>query len=212
MSEEIIKRADSVLDLTLVPWKSIDALSRSLRMLSDQLDDGSNFGRVEAMSASVAATIFNKLAVPEKQVIDKAVDALNAKGWDWSPGTATPQMVVDTAYKAILSELLRLNAKTQAEKIAWPEPTFDGWRDVWKINDLAYSQDREAAFLMAKAVNGYRAASCPAQDWRHARRPKTEYWPSIEVWEIDEIGHAEREEVADLIADAILWHRTSETI
>jgi hypothetical protein len=45
-----------------------------------------------------------------------------------------------------------------------------------------------------------------------AHRPKTEYWPSIEAWEIDEIGHAEREEVADLIADAILWHRTSETI
>jgi hypothetical protein len=212
MTEDAIKRADALLDFKLVPWKSIDALTHSLRMLSDQLDDGSNFGRVEAMSVSVAADILDKLAIPEKPVIEKAVQALNAAGWDWSSGSATPQMVVDTAYKAILYELLRLNAKARAEKVAWPEPTFDGWRDVWKINDLAYSENKDSAFLMARAVNGYRAASCPAQDWRHARRPKTEYWPSSEVWEIDEIGHAEREEVADLIADAILWHRTSETL
>jgi hypothetical protein len=212
MSEDAIKRADSVLDLKHVPWESIDDLSHSLRGLSHQLNDGGNFSRVEALSVSVAADIFEKLAVPEKPVIEKAVQALNAKGWDWSAGAATPQMVVDTAYKAILSELLRLNAKTQAEKIAWPEPTFDGWRDVWKINDLAYSEDKDAAFLMANAVNGYRTASCPAQDWRNELRPKLEYWPSIEVWEIDEIGYAQRGEVAELIADAVLWHRTSETI
>lgn len=198
------RSADYPLSLKpLIPWKSIVDLVSYLRRVEETLDDGSNFGRVDAMSVSVAADILESLGKPSvAALIEAAKIAARDESWRHS---AVPEAVIETAHLAALEAMLSTFNEIGARKTFWPAPKYDAWRQCHKIADHAYSEDQTHANLIVENVNAYIAAGEPyiADD----DKGRLEIWKLLgeEVWFIDDVGFSDDETNANLISAAFAW-------
>lgn len=206
MPENNPERADHVLSLSIVPWKTLYDLVAYLRKVSETLDDGSNFGRVDGMSVAVAADILEGLGKPGRDALNAGADATYAKHWNWNSGRTSPQTLIETAHKAVLNAMVTIASKPRAEKLAWPAPKYDAWRQCHIIGDLAYSESKDDAEMIVERVNAYILAGEPFTPDEHKARPEVEFLGGIDAWGIADIAYAEKKENADLIAAAICWH------
>jgi len=197
--------ADHSLSLqSLIPWRNIESLVTYLRRVEDTLDDGSNFGRVDALSVSVAADILESLGKPSINVLTQAAKIATEKGVDWSRDSA-PEPFTETAHLAVLQAMLTTFSEIGARKTFWPAPVYDAWRQCHKIADHAYSEDEAQAKLIVENVNAYIAAGEPyvADD----DKGRLEVWKLLgeDVWFIDDVGYSDDEAKANLIAAAFAW-------
>jgi hypothetical protein len=205
MTNTTERSADHSLSLQrLIPWRDIQSLVSYLRRVEDTLDDGSNFGRVDAMSVSVAADILESLGKPSVNVLNQAVKIAADKRSDWSRDSV-PEAVVETAHLSALEAMLTTFSEIGARKTFWPAPVYDAWRQCHKISDHAYSEDENQAKLIVENVNAYIAASEPHIADDDKGRP--EVWKLLgdDVWFIDDIGYSDDEAKAGLISAAFAW-------
>jgi hypothetical protein len=199
------RSADHSLSLQgLIPWKNIPSLVSYLRRVEDILDDGSNFGRVDAMSVSVAADILESLGKPSVNVLSQAAKIAAEKRSEWSGGSV-PEAVIETAHLSALEAMLTTFSEIGARKTFWPAPVYDAWRQCHKIADHAYSEDQAHANLIVENVNAYMAAGEPyvADD----DKGRLEIWKLLgqDVWFIDDVGFSDDETKANLISAAFAW-------
>ncbi|TLX16255.1 hypothetical protein [Rhizobium sp. MHM7A] len=206
MTEITEDRADHVLSLQLIPWKDIESLVKRLRLIQDDMDDGSNFGRVDAMSIGVAANILESLGKPSVSVLSQAAKIAAEKRSDWSQDSV-PEAIVETAHLSALEAMLRTFSEIGARETFWPAPVYDAWRQCHKIGDHAYSEDEAQAKLIAENVNAYLAAGEPYMAEDDRGRP--EVWKLLgeDVWFIDDVGYSDDETKANLIAAAFAWRK-----
>jgi hypothetical protein len=205
MTNNAERSADHLLSLKpLIPWKNIADLVSYLRRVEDTLDDGSNFGRVDAMSVSVAADILESLGKPSVGVMAKAVKIAAREREDWGQGDV-PEALIETAHLAALEAMLTTYSEIGARKTFWPAPVYDAWRQCHKIADHAYSEDQANANLIVENVNAYIAAGEPyiADD----DKGRLEIWKLLgqDVWFIDDVGFSDDETKANLISAAFAW-------
>lgn len=205
MTEITEDKADHVLSLQLIPWKDIESLVERLRLIQDDMDDGSNFGRVDAMAVSVAASILEALGKPGSGALNEAAKIAAGQSADWNDGNRHPQEVIETAHLAALEAMLATFNKIAAERAFWPAPVYDAWRQCHKTGDHAYSEDEAQAKLIVENVNAYLAAGEPYMAEDDKGRP--EVWKLLgeDVWFIDGIGYSDDETKASLIAAAFAW-------
>ncbi len=199
------RSADHPLSLQpLIPWKNIGDLVSYLRRVEDTLDDGSNFGRVDAMSVSVAADILESLGKPSVAVMTEAAKIAARDRQDWSQGDV-PEAIIETAHLAALEAMLTTFSEIGARNTFWPAPVYDAWRQCHKIADHAYSEDQAHANLIVENVNAYMAAGEPyvADD----DKGRLEIWKLLGegVWFIDDVGFSDDEAKANLISAAFAW-------
>lgn len=199
------RSADHSLGLQgLIPWRNIESLVTYLRRVEDTLDDGSNFGRVDAMSVSVAANILESLGKPSVSVLGQAAKIVSEQHGDWSRDSV-PEAVIETAHLSALEAMLTTFSEISARKTFWPAPVYDAWRQCHKIADHAYSEDEAQAKLIVENVNAYIAAGEPyvADD----DKGRLEVWKLLgqDVWFIDDVGYSDDEAKANLIAAAFAW-------
>jgi hypothetical protein len=87
----------------------------------------------------------------------------------------------------------------------WPDPSWDGWRDVWLIAQDAYSTDEEKARGLVATVNAYIEAGAPEVVLPTGEEMPPEYFDHIEIWEIADELWAWNEETAYLAVRALRW-------
>lgn len=205
MTHNAERSADHLLGLkSLIPWRNIADLVSYLRRVEDTLDDGGNFGRVDAMSVSVAADILESLGKPSVAVMAEAAKIAARERQDWSL-VDVPETVIESAHLAALEAMLTTFSEIGARKTFWPAPVYDAWRQCHKIADHAYSEDQAHANLIVENVNAYLAAGEPyvADD----DEGRLEIWKLLgeEVWFIDDVGFSDDEAKANLISAAFAW-------
>lgn len=205
MTNTTERAADHSLSLQrLIPWRNIESLVTYLRRVQDTLDDGSNFGRVDAMSVGVAANILESLGRPSVSVLSQAAKIAAEKRPKWSQDSV-PEAVVETAHLSALEAMLTTFSEIGARVTFWPVPVYDAWRQCHKIADHAYSEDEAQAKLIVENVNAYIAAGEPyvADD----DKGRLEVWKLLgqDVWFIDDVGYSDDETKANLIAAAFAW-------
>ena len=205
MTSNAERPADHVLSLKpLIPWKTIQDLVSYLRRVEETLDDGSNFGRVDAMSVSVAADILESLGKPSVAAMSEAVRIAAQQRSNWIENSL-PEVVVETAHLAALEAMLSTFNEIGARKTFWPAPKYDAWRQCHKIADHAYSEDEDYANLIVQNVNAYISAGEPyiADD----DKGRLEVWKLLgeDVWCIDDVNYSDDEGKANLISAAFAW-------
>jgi hypothetical protein len=208
MSEKHIRRADHLLQLSNIPWRDIPKLTHYLGVLAESLDDGSNFGRVDGMSVSVAGDLLNGITSPSDAIFNDAVERMNEGNPQWNDGSLKKHELVKLVHDAIISAALISVGDVATSKLLWPEPVFDDVRKVYRVGRFAYSDTLANAELMASVANTYLDNGEPTANDRNSIRPLVREEFKFDAWKVGDYGWTTSEALADFLADAFLWHQS----